>query len=533
MDMIQTFVYRFLGIRNFWRNFPVYYIVLCSVLLGMIMMMYCLVSDDLGYSGTYSDFIFHSKPFPGLKPWFDFFVWHAERVNGRLGDKFIAIYLAMPRWIMALNQSVCAALMFCLASRLAFGKGWRRRRRSVVITSLMVLVLPWYDCGFMACMFLNYQLALVIVMAWVLYFLYPPNATAGSVIGIALLSFCAGAWHEGFSVIVLPAVVFIQILREKRSSVSWVAFVFYLVGIAFILACPGFWRRFNIEYSPQNTSWLLLFLKASYALPLVLVCAWQALQTFVFGKTNRYTRDEWMLLGFTVALVCGSIYVSRGVDSTMFRLWWFALAFALIGWAVVFKDFILRPWLNMLVVWTFSALTVAHLSVCIYWQYRLKEEYETVMRAYLVSKDGKVYFDSHAPTQVPAFALRKPQRDIFMNYVVQSTAWIHPHGKILKLLPSELRHIETMSLSFVDGTDSIFRTPLGHIILKTDKVKVMNYGVLRYKNREGKDASSMVMAYNLNAKRDSDLVFLSPYFHTWEDPEDIAFPQTVEIWSNK
>lgn len=92
------------GLRS-WL--PISYVILCTILSGIIAYFYIYINDDLGYCRYYKEYIFQGADFPGFGRFFDFFVEAIRDVNGRLGDKFIILYVAIPPLINALICILC------------------------------------------------------------------------------------------------------------------------------------------------------------------------------------------------------------------------------------------------------------------------------------------------------------------------------------------------------------------------------------------------------------------------------------------
>lgn len=501
------------------------YVGFCALLLALMSFFTCRVADDIGYACWYREYIYQGGDFPGFGPAKEFFIHHWKHVNGRLGDKLIALYLVLPVWTTAAFQFVCSYTMFVFACRLAYGLNWARRLGSVVLTSLFMLVLPWYDSGFLVCMFLNYQVALMLALVWIWYFINPPRLTLGNVVAMMLLSFCAGSWHEQFSLIALPAVLGWQVLKKDRNLATWILTLSFVSGIAFILTCPGWWVRLENEFSPLHINWMSILLKGCVSLPFVIVFACVA----ILCKTKwkgfmRYSNADWFLMLFSIMQTSGTLYVASHVNDVLFRLWWYASAFSLVAWAIVFKPYHFARSFRYVTTVIVTVCVVVNMSTSLYWQILIKRDFDAVMADFVCSPNGVVYKDVEASYMIPLCTLRKPQRNVFMHYLIPNTCYVRPDGKYLSILPTELRMIETLPLRAVHGAPGFWRTPEGHLLQSATHINRPTGSTLAYKDASGETRYKVALSFPIHASRDSSLVFVWTHSHMFEAVDDVMTP---------
>ena len=501
------------------------YIWMCAVLLALMSYYTCRVADDMGYASSYKEYIYQGGEFPGLGPEIDFFIYHWNNINGRFGDKLLALYLVFPSWLTSLLQLLCSYTMFRFACKLSFGPDWSRKAESVILTSLLVLLLPWYDSGFLMCMFINYQVGLAIALAWVWYFSHPPIHNMPVAIGIALLSFFAGSWHEQFSMLAFPGVCCWQLLRTERSAMSWISFIFFIVGVGFILTCRGWWHRFDSEFGPSHYILKSLPLNGGVSLTflfaflcLVLVCLLRR------EYIRSYAKGEWLLMLFTISLTMGTLYVALHVNDSLYRLWWFATAFSLVAWMVLIKQFCSLLWLKRMAIAILIVSVAVNLYASLIWQIRIKRDFDAVMAEFVVSADGFVYRDVKASYHIPFCTLRKAQRNVFVHYLIPNTVNVHRKGCYLTLLPTELGDLENLELKEIVGAPGFFLTPAGNLLQQAPNVKIPVASTLSYKDSKGKIHDKVALTFPLRACRDSTLVFIWPHTHMFEAENDIVVP---------
>lgn len=517
-------------IKKYRDWMPVFFVICCALLLGNITAMYAFTADDLIYSSSYYGYMFHSEPFPGFGPWIDFFIHHAENINGRFGDKLLILYMLLPRWLMGICQALCFYGIVAFSMRIAVGDLWRKSYRTIIFASILVLTFPWYDNGFLACMFINYQVGVLISVMWVYYFLHTPKKTWYTGIFIAILSFCAGSWHECFSFIIFPSVIIIQCLRKDRGIINYISVCCFFLGVLFILCCPGFWARMGYAFNVGNQVWLLSILKPLYCIPFILYVIVLLWRKVVCKRTDYLSFNDWMFVGMAVNLILGTTYLSEQVDSRMFRIWWYALTFGLIGSLIVSRRWRMPRVFRVISLIAISLITMVHLSISVYSQYQIKGEYDEVMYEFRNSPNGVVYFDNHAYEYSRLAALRKPQRDIFMHYTLDCTGLQHPQCQMLKLFPTELKKIDTLALKYIEGSDSMYYTPQGHLLCKSLQYPSdLRLSSLIYVTEAGDTTSRRVTTCRVPSQRDTSYIYLRLQYFFSEDRDEVMHPIGVYV----
>ncbi|MBP3299388.1 MAG: hypothetical protein J6L73_06900 [Muribaculaceae bacterium] len=167
---------------------------------------------------------------------------HYVHSNGRLADKLLILFSMLPQWAGRGLCVIALAVMVFSLLRLASPPGYALRsplRAALTIVCLLALP-PWHQMFAAIAVQFNYILTAAMVLPLCIAFLQsrriPEAATA--VWGIA-----AGMMHEGLSLPVIGAMVWVFLckggLTRQRKSI----FLWFLVGSAVMLVAPGTLER--------------------------------------------------------------------------------------------------------------------------------------------------------------------------------------------------------------------------------------------------------------------------------------------------
>lgn len=512
------------------------YMFVSATLLALLSFYTCRIADDLVYAEPYGGYIYRDEPFPGFSPAWDFIKYHWENINGRSGDKLMALFLALPDFVIAIIQFATALLIFVFLSKLSFGRSWSERYGSILVCSLFILLLPWYDTGTLKCMFVNYHIGTAIILIWLWYFINPPKYNIRNLLAITLLSLLAGSWHEQFSLFFIPAIIVSLILKKDKSYLRYVSAFAVIAGLVFTITAPGFWVRlhkeipdlgitgFNVgDYTGIN---LIIFLANSCCCTtLLLVYVWLLVRLAVSKRGKDYfTENQWIFLTFTISLILGSLYLNYKLNNAFYRIWWLPTTLSIVCWTYILTKIKLNKVVKYTLIWLVSLSAIVNLSVSLYWQRQIKVEFDEVIEKFKRSEDGVVYIDSRAPFPVSLLTLRKTPPNPYITYFVNNTSCIRKDKKLIKILPTELKDIETLKLQRIEGAPGYYRTPGGHILHSDINIKEPRPSYFSFISSEGQRYDVPALTFPLKAQRDSTLTYIWPHLHMYESIEDIALP---------
>lgn len=507
-----------------------FYFMFCAASLGVITWLTCPKADDINYSIFNAPYIYRGEPFVSPRAFWDVMVNHYLTMNGRLGDKFIYLYVSLPSWVRGIICFATWLYIFTVSCRLIQrGKivhGWM----PVMFASLCVLALPWYESGFLACMYLNYNLPIAVILAWAWYYMHPPRLTPSRVCGVVLLSFCAGSWHEGFSLIALPALLICQFVRGDKKAMSWVSIAAFALGVVFILAAPGFWMRMDNEYSQTHFVTGMFLMKGSYSLLFLVVLVTLVFLRFVMKREFPFDRRDWLFLFVLGELICGTSYVDFHIQENNLRLWWFALFAALMGWTLLLSRLV--RWRRLLcgLSMVLASVTVVNLAAAIYSQYFVWRDYRRIMTSFIASPDGRVFDRCSSPRLPFWLTLFKAQNNQFVHFELDGYARVHPYGRSLRLLSPELLDMQGVTLDTVKGEgETFYRTPDGTLLCRRTVKSDMTYVLLIYRDDHGELRSALTICSPIIAPSDSAMCQLTPHVSIFQSPASICSPLYLDI----
>lgn len=519
---------------NIAKHMPLVMLSVFALLCAAIDYFWSPAGDDISYSamyGGYGGYIYRGEDFPGLGQWFDFFLKHAREINGRLGDKFITLYLAVPRWAQALITGLSVWTIMVVTARIAFGKckpdgSW------LMLGAGIIIVMPWYDSFFLSCMVLNYGIATALAVFWIWQFLNPGPLTLLRGVGLAVLSILVGGWHEGFSVLFLPSLLLLYLFRKDlRSGSNNLMLAGFLAGVAFILSCPGFWDRMGKEYDMSTHSYTYYILAGAPIMVTFIALLFCAVRQFVLKRSSalNFDRKEWIWYVAVLLNGAATFYVIIKTSETYFRAWWVADLLSLSVLASMYARLSLNKIVRFLLNAGLTVFAVINLCVSLYWQILIYKENEQVLKMFCAAPHKNVYFDVYAPDAASCLTLRKVQRDVFMHHALHLVGDVMTGSpNKLIVLPREFAGLDTLPLRRVEENDSLLITPKGNFVFENKTLVRSRYAKMDYIDTSGARHSSPVWMTPFVSEGGKAFVYVKPLFHTWESPRVVDKP--LRIW---
>lgn len=514
-------------------HLPIIIFWMFALLCGAIEYFWSPAGDDVSYAvgeGGYGGYAFRGEEFPGFGVWWDFFLHHAKEINGRLGDKFITLYLAVPHWLQSIITALSVWTILLMTSRLAYGKNYRSSNM-LMAGACIILLMPWYDSFFLSCMVLNYGIATALALVWIWKFLNPFPLTWFRCIGIGLLSFIVGAWHEAFSILFLPSLVLLLACRKdlrQRSNILMT--VGFLSGVAFILLCPGFWVRMGREYDVATHPYSYYMLAGMPVYIIVAVLVIRAVRKYLRkeGPADKTDSKVWVWYVAVAMYGLSTCFVIVKTSETYFRAWWTADLLALSVLAHMYAYMPLKRAFRNAANWGLTVLATVNLVISLYWQIKIHREYEQVMDIFMSSPHRNVYYDTSAPESASFLTLRKVQRDVYMHHSLRHIGDLmlgETHR--LTVLPKELEGLDTLHLRRVKMNRHLLMTPANNILLEDTTIELAHYAAMIYMNKQERVGHIPVILTPFRSEGGKPYVYVKPLFHTWETPFVIDKPCQV------
>lgn len=491
--------------------------------LGVITALTLPINDDLYYSlKVYDDFIFNDAPFPGLKPWIDFVYVHILKTNGRLGDKFLPLYLCLSPIVKGIIAAAVFYIIAIYTSRLTLGREAMQRLGSVAIGSCLVLFLPWYDGGFLSCMFINYEMSFALCLLWMWQFATPSRDKGVHAALILLLSTATGCWHEGFSIpLLIGAISTLVLCKEFRTRKTYMLTAGLALGVLLTLMCPGFWTRFGKEFGKSVFSWSDL--AVGTLIPMAGVVT--AVSLLCRDGRRAFTCPQYkpLLVSYLILTSVTAMIILK-TDTRFFRAWWLVDGLSIILILRVARSLRMSAWIRRSGIALSAACALTNLSISIREQYNINNEASRIFAQYRTSPDGIVYCDRSATIDIPLATLRKVQQDVYTTLYLDS---MRNDKASLHIVPREFRDIDALTLRELpgEGDQQFLLTPEGHILLRAEREDW--YYTLKYYDDRKRERTIRVLCQKINSERYGALTYIEPAPHIWENVRHIARPLEV------
>lgn len=419
---------------------------LLIIAIGAMMAVYFnyipYVGDDLVYSGSWERY------YRGLIDYPLHFARNMLRVNGRMGDKLNIFWMCyLPRPALSIVAGAMVSLLLWLVIRSAHvPRQWVTAR--IVIVSLLMLTMPWWDSfSLFVCQF-NYVWTSVFVLAVILVIL---NARFHSrwMWLMPPLAFMAAAMHEACGISASAGLAAYFYLHRSSTPMPrikrWTLWLFF-VGATVPLLSPAFWWRVgSAGADPDDPMWLLVLKSDFYALALTLFIVIAR-----FAAPHRLA--EMMKSSWTIYAVAAIVSMCiSALGGIVGRSGWFAQTFALIAffqWGVENHARISRRVGIALSVVSVAVVTF-HLVDVVRWQRVTGRELERCLAVYEANPSQPVYMDFTGDERQPWWVLHKTRGvpDADDRYIIETIT--HLHGDSihpLVVLPTALRGMDFSTL---------------------------------------------------------------------------------------
>lgn len=353
--------------------------------------MQVLYGDDIGYSRSLLDF--EGKSWGYLR----YMAYHFFYSNGRIANLLAPFWLSVvPRWILDAVNGVSCFVFYGMTLILSGIGGRHTATAKIVVTSLLLLTMPWWDSFMLYDVMFNYvwSSALVLTVLWLMH--HDPGRRWRWLAW--LLAAFAAAMHEGLGLPVSAGLCVWLLLsgRWKRLSVTQRGMIVaFFAGTLVVMSSPGIWRRFVSEglmvgdRIPNDVVWVLLLKSDFYTLGLLAVIAVMAVCDM--ARLKELVRTPWIVY-VTASLAGAFLSATSGIVG---RSGWFASVMTLIamvqwvrksGWHV-------GRIVGMVVSAVLSVVIIVHIVAVDVVQSRLSRELVKALEAYSLHPDEPVYMD--------------------------------------------------------------------------------------------------------------------------------------------
>ncbi len=389
--------------------------LLTAILWGVLYWLTPLMLDDWQFIGTYREANGGDAGF-SLSAWKAYMAELRDFDNSRIGNLISPFTTLWSPWkeIFPWLTGCLTALLFWFAARLGFGRrmGWTGYS---VMWLALTLFLPWRNALLVRDYALNYIYSgcVTFTAVWLIMGLRRWDARFWCALVISVL---AGGWHEGFAVPALCGLGFVALLRRlKMSPQWWVCVIVYAVCGAVMTLSPGTLSRSSREMSMSYDYLSPNFLFDNF-LPSFLVIVTFVTVLFPRGRRRLATLmrpapgdpDSWVFPLFgSCAVVAGCFPFIINYTP---RVCFWASVSSLVALAILLRPlwFGMWRWLRSVAGLFAVCLCTAHLCLAIYWENKVRIEWEEVTSAVSASPTGTVFIDCLTNQDAPLVALHFP-----------------------------------------------------------------------------------------------------------------------------
>lgn len=389
--------------------------------------------------------------------------WHYD--TGRLCNLMAPVFLGLlPKIVFSIISGFFIWMSVRLMCRLA-GVG-RGSVGSWIIVFLVNFALPWFEYMFTVIFALNYvwpsALSLLFVY-WMLNFnaVVEKQSPGRFVVmcGIALLT---GWMHEGFSVPVIAGLTATWALtRHRPAKREFVLFLCFVVGFLLIVASPALWCR------AENMEPYFRFLSPGRKIFYGIGCnsLFFGLCLFLIYLVVRRRMKRLFVDAPNIRPLIIFILASSIAATALFfkfytgpRMAWYATQLCSIGLVAVGNK-VFRPVkrsVGHILKSAIAFLVLFNLTFAVVEQNKLYNESEEIVRLFLDSPNGDVFYDN-IPRYISPSLYKTSIRYFNMESLgIFSHYWRENDDVMLTLLPTRLKNFEPASATPCRSDSTLF-----------------------------------------------------------------------------
>lgn len=383
------------------------------IFIGIAYLIYqchfTLLGDDLTFTKGWNDI----QEERGWLAYPTFFYRHWLWSNARFADKINPLFFGiLPKIIMQVANSIMIVSLFWITTKLSRLKS-KNLFGHLLMLALMVFTLPWWDSLMLNVCWLNYVWSAVLGLSVILlFFKTEQKENLGFPIKLLLflyVSFSLGM-HEASGVPVFVGLASYALFVKRRQNISVCQKIILLaafVGALYVVSSPASWSRVSTVTDISNErNWIEILLTSNFYLCLLLGLI---SVIFVRNRSRRVLRElihsPWII--FVTASVVSSIFsVASGIIG---RTGFFSQIYSLIAIFYMCAEFeieIKRGLRNALSS-VFLVGIIVHYVAVVYYQCRIGKELEDVIKQFISSPDGVVYYDYTRDYMLPKYVMNK------------------------------------------------------------------------------------------------------------------------------
>ena len=300
----------------------------------------------------------------------------------------------------------------------------------------------------------------------------------------------------------------------------------FAIGSLLPLMSPGIWGRIA-EQASTSSKEVIVFDKLyglSYSLLRFnchMVILW-VITLIMTLKRRRNLREYDTVSLYLIGIIITSVVIS-GFSGNVARSYWISNILSIVLFGYVASKRYGNKQQNKtrkIIMSIFTIFVMIHMCYSIYWQYRLKNEFEDIKYKFIQSENGMVYHDL---IDIPSICLDKPLDEQFCRWWLLRPFGLYYgiDGKDICVVPHELEKYEPEEKDCISDSLRIYKTNQGHIIidnptqelvpycqicfdLKNGKKKIIYMDLIEYQNSKG-ETYYYCSPYNINRNEMADI----------------------------
>lgn len=449
-----------------------------TIILGYVVLLSVMVAIMSNFAPYIGDDLYFSMRKDNLVGFWEYVSYHYNGFNGRLADYSTYFMIGIfPKELFAIICGIMYGLGCYFLLRLVFYKRKINLQIAILVSSAMILCLPWHQAMFLRACLLNYVFTTGLVIPCVWLFINPPkNLSKIKTAGIVILSFVSAMMHEGFSAPVFVAFVVYAVVNRKLTKLQFLILVAFFIGMLSPLSSPGIWNRLSLQTPSEESlvsGLLTRLLESCYAICrrhfMMIVFLLISIVLLIKNRKNNLVYDKGYI-SFLFVIIIVSIFISA-CSGNIPRSYWLSnlISILLVGYLLSYHVDLMtkikKRILNAFCICV-CGFIIAHMIYSIKWEYKLNQEFVIVKNEYVKSDNGIVYADTFSSYDAPFLCLEKPLFDQFYGECNRTPfSWYYGSDeKYVSVVPAELEYYKSRKEDCISEEYEIFKTPEGSLI---------------------------------------------------------------------
>lgn len=381
-------------------------------------------------------------------------VEHIKMDCGRLANLTMMFFLALPKWF---GSSIAFGFwILCMVISLRLAKVSMQRSPWLLAVALFCwsFQIAWSEnLGSLALQY-NYIVPSGL-MVWYIWWLYNSKYSRWNMILVAVLGLIIGAWHEGFSVpVFIGGISIILFYRQFRMPKYYLALISLLLGIIFLISCPGFYVRIECQLHILDAPLIVVVNLFLANIIYFIMFVWIIIRLIRGGLKNLSP-----LLMF--ALISGGTAVFIHLFAGGYRrISWWADVISIIGLlelfgTLKFNKLPTRSWLKWSIFIILGSLTLVHWGYVDYYTFNLRKEFKEAISKIKASSGRFIFLDYTPSDKMPLICMRTPGSAMFDQYMpaglVKEYFTGHSKEYLMLIVPEILSSVTAESGSAIPG----------------------------------------------------------------------------------